>query len=223
MVESEKITCKVVTQAGKPSGSLELDKRIFGAAIVASLVHDTVVWQLAKRRAGTHSTISKGVMRGGGRKPWRQKGTGRARAGSNTSPLWVGGAVAHGPKPHKYETRLSKRVRTQALSAVLSDKLSQEKLLVVDDLEIKSGKTKDALKILQALGVNPNSTALVVLADKERELTARAVRNLPGVLALPACGANVYDLLRFEYVVSTKAAIEDLQKRLGSELKDITK
>lgn len=220
----------VIDIHGKDVGSINLDPAIFGAEIDPSLVHTTVVWQRNKKRAGTHSSLTKAEVSGGGKKPWKQKGTGQARAGSNTSPLWVGGGVSHGPKPRDYTTRVSKRTRRQALCSVLSDKVKNGNLKVLESLELGSGKTKDAVKVLKGLKVEGVKIAILVAkaseekASKSKKATkekvsacvsiCRAVRNIPGVTLLSVDAVNVYDLLAHKVLLGTKDSITELQERL---------
>ncbi len=234
------LTYKVLDSKGAEVGTIELDPAIFGAPILEDLVHQTVRWQRAKMRAGTHSTLTKGVMKGGNRKPRKQKGSGRARCGSNTSPLWVGGAVAHGPHPRSYEFRLSKRVRKQALASVLSDKVRTSRLIVLDQISNPSGKTKDFAKLLKDVGVTDSRVALVLdapggaeaasekatakksskkgaaVADTNsvmRSAVSRSARNIDGLIAFPVGGTNVYDLARTKFLVCSKAGVKELEKR----------
>jgi large subunit ribosomal protein L4 len=209
------VTHKVLDGSGKEVGTIKLDPEIFGAPGSKAEVHATVRWQLTKRRAGTHSCLTKGMMKGGNRKPFKQKGTGQARAGSNTSPLWVGGGVSHGPHPRSYEHRLNKRTRRQALGSILADKLQNGQLFIVDGLKV-DGKSAKMAAVLEKLGIAGKGTA-IVLADassKGEAAIARASRNLERVVALQVNGVNAYDLLRHPYVVSTKDGIEALQARI---------
>lgn len=207
---------KVRNMKGKEVGELQLDGEIFDCEVNEALVHETVVWQLAKRRAGTHSTLTKGDIGEKG-KPWKQKGTGRARAGSNVSPLWVGGGVAHGPKPRDYTTRLSKRTRRQALCSVLTEKVRSNLLVVVDSLEVASGKTKDMSKALVALGVEQSVRAIIMVPKEKDDKTTLSARNLAGILPIGVDGLNVYDLLKHRYLIATPDMIESLQKRIKKE------
>lgn len=210
------LSYKVLDMAGQEVGEIALDPAVFGASVNEPLVHQAVVWQRNASRAGTHSTLTRAEMSGGGRKPWKQKGRGTARAGSNTSPVWVGGGVSHGPKPRSYATKMSKRMRRQALIAVLSEKVKEQKLVVFDNLTIKSGKTRDFVQVLSNVGlataVAKQGVALV-MPDKDSGVW-RSSANLPKVVALEAGGANVYDLVKADYLVSTRAGIEALQQRL---------
>jgi len=212
---STKISIQVVNMDGKEVESLELDAEVFGVRPSPSVVHQAVRWQLAKRRAGTHSVKTRSFMKGGGRKPFKQKGTGRARAGSNTSPLWVGGAVVHGPEPRSYEFRFPKSMRRLALASVLSDKLKQARIIVLDRFDVASGKTAEMAGVLAKLGVD-KSKALVI-ADGVTEATQRSAKNIPGLDLLPVAGANVYDLMRHDYLVSTKEGVLALQDRVRTQ------
>ena len=212
------IKYKVVNKEGKEVGTVDLDARVFQAPDNENLVHDVVVWQLNKRRAGTHSSQTRTMMEGGGRKPWRQKGTGRARAGSNNSPLWVGGAVTFGPQPRDYTSRVTKRTRRQALASVLSDKVRQSTLVVLDSFGLEKPRTKDMASILGSVCAE-KTKALVVLpstegGDDKQIAVAKSSHNLTGVKAIPVEGINVYDVLNHKYLVCTKDAVASLQDRL---------
>lgn len=203
---------KVVTLEGKEVGTIELNPEVFGVTPNESLVHDTVRWQLARRRSGTHQALTRSMMRGGGKKPYRQKGTGRARAGSNISPLWVGGASVHGPLPRDYDYRLPKRTRRQALASVLSDKVLNSKLVVVDELSLKEAKTRLMAAALDKVGVAARNAAIIVSSTDD--LVAKASRNLPKVTALTPNAANVYDLLRHDFLVISKDGIKAIEERV---------
>lgn len=228
----EQISYPVVNSTGKQVGEVALDTRVFGVTPREDVVHAAIVWQRNAARAGTHSTLRKGVMRGGGRKPWRQKGTGRARAGSNTSPLWVGGAVAHGPKPRDYTTRVSKRTRRQALASVLSEKVKNKQLIVLDTLNVASGKTRDMVSLLKVLGLGQHSATLIFStpatagksASAECTPTWRSCRNLEQVLPLNVSGVNVYDVLRQSYLVVTQEGVPLLERAvLGVKVGESTR
>ncbi len=203
----------VVNQKGEKVDSIELDEKIFNSEIRENLVQNVVVWQLAKRRAGTASTKTRSEVRGGGKKPWRQKGTGRARAGTNRSPIWTGGGTIFGPKPRSYGFSLNKKARKSAMRSVLSAKLKDNQLTVVDKIELESPKTKLFLETVKALGLE-NEKTLFVIPEKDEALH-RSSRNLYRVLVLPTAGMNVYDLLRFEHLVLLQAAIPTINERLG--------
>lgn len=206
---------KVVNKEGQEVGKIALNGDVFGAKFNEAVVHKVVRWQLAKRRAGTHSTLNKARMEGCGQKPWKQKGTGRARAGGADSPLWTGGAVAHGPTPRDYSFDINKKTRQNALRSVLSDKLNKNNLVIVDNLDLQEVKTKTVQGILSKVGV-AGEMSLIVTAGKDDNLF-RSSRNIPGVDLLPVAGVNVYDLMRHKYLIVTQDAVEGLQNRaLGS-------
>ncbi|MGI6680354.1 MAG: 50S ribosomal protein L4 [Bdellovibrionota bacterium] len=213
----EALQYDIHNMAGEVVGNISLDPEVFGAAVSPELVHQTVVWQLAKRRAGTHSTKTKAQVSGGGKKPWRQKGRGTARSGSNRSPVWVGGGVAFGPKPRDYETRLSKRTRRQALSSVLTDKVNKKNLYILDSLDLDSHKTKGLVNVIENLKIvkedlNKRGIAFIDKAGNENLL--RASSNLQKVLTLSVEGANVYDLVKHKILVCTKEAVSMLEERI---------
>jgi large subunit ribosomal protein L4 len=203
----------VINQNGEKVDSIELEDQIFNAKIRDALVQQVVVWQLAKRRSGSAATKTRGQIRGGGKKPWRQKGTGRARAGTSRSPIWVGGGTVFGPHPRSYAFSLPKKVRKAALCSVLSAKLRDDKLTVMDKIEIEAPKTKLFAGILKNLGVQDQKT-LFLVPEKDVDLT-RASRNLYRTLVLPTEGMNVYDLLRFERLTILKDALPRLSERLS--------
>ncbi|MDP6558719.1 MAG: 50S ribosomal protein L4 [Candidatus Binatia bacterium] len=188
----------------------ELRDAIFGVHIRPHLLRQAIAMQLNSRRSGTASTKTRGVVRGSGRKPWRQKGTGRARAGSIRSPIWVGGGTTFGPQPRDYSYRLPKQARRGALLSALSLKKRDEKLIIVDKLELSETKTKLMLGVLKQLGI---SNAVIVIPERDDKVE-RSARNLPAVKVLRAEGINVYDLMRYEYLVLTEGALKILEKRL---------
>ena len=204
------IKVPVVTQAKASSGEIELPESVFGGPVRKHLIYEVVKMQTANRRAGTSSVKTRGTVSGGGRKPWKQKGTGRARAGSSRSPLWSGGAVVHGPHPRNYSYRMPLSARRAALCSALALKLKEGKLIVVDTLEIEP-KTKLAAGILSALGVD---SALFV-TDGENGNLERATRNLRNVKTLRVEGANVYDILRYRHLIVTAGTVDALQGRVS--------
>jgi large subunit ribosomal protein L4 len=203
----------VINQNGEKVDSIELEDQIFNAEIRDALVQQVVVWQLAKRRSGSAATKTRGQIRGGGKKPWRQKGTGRARAGTSRSPIWAGGGTVFGPHPRSYAFSLPKKVRKAALCSVLSAKLRDDKLTVLDKIEIEAPKTKLFAELLRKLGVQDQKT-LFLVPEKDPDLT-RASRNIYKTLVLPTEGMNVYDLLRFERLTILKDALPRLSERLS--------
>ena len=190
----------------------QLKDEIFAVKVRPHLLHQMVVMQLNNRRAGTAATKSKGLVRGGGKKPWRQKGTGRARAGSIRSPLWVGGGTIFGPQPRDTSYRLPKRARREALLSALSLKKQAGKLLVVDKLELAEVKTKLMREMLEELQIQ---SALIVIAETDRNVEL-AARNLPTVKVLRAEGLNVYDLLHYEHLILTEGALRIIEERLAA-------
>jgi len=190
---------------------VDLNAGVFDTEVKEHLYYDVVKMQLANRRKGTAATKSRNEVRGGGKKPYRQKGTGRARAGSIRSPLWRGGGVIFGPKPRDYSYKVTKKVRKAALRSALTQKLKEGKLLVVDDLGIDEIKTKKFVEVMDSLGF---SQALVVIAEPDRNLSLSA-RNVPGVKILPAVGLNVYDVLRYDTLVVKKDAVDVIEKALS--------
>jgi len=190
----------------------ELKEEIFGMKTRPHLLHQTVVMQLNNRRAGTAATKSKGFVRGGGKKPWRQKGTGRARAGSIRSPLWVGGGTIFGPQPKDYWFRMPRKARREALLSALSLKHRDGKIIVVDRLDLEEAKTKLMVKALAELKV---TSALLVISQPD-EKVERSSRNIPALKVLRVEGLNVYDLLRYEHLVLTEGALKLLEERLAA-------
>ena len=189
----------------------KLNDAIFGAKTRAHLLHQAVVMQLANRRAGTAATKTKGFVRGGGKKPWKQKGTGRARAGSIRSPIWVGGGTVFGPTPRDYSYRMPRTARREALLSALSVKNRDGKLIVVDKFSLEAAKTKVMAQALAELKV---TSALIVIAGADVTIE-RSARNLPKVKVLRVEGVNVYDLLRYDHLVLTEGALKLLEERLA--------
>ncbi len=189
----------------------QLQESIFGVPIRHQLLHQVVLMQLNNRRSGTSATKTRGLVRGSGRKPWRQKGTGRARVGSIRSPIWTGGGTTFGPQPRDYSYRLPKKARREALMTALSLRVKEGNFIVVDKLELEEIKTKVLNKVLQDLGVKK---ALIVIpeADPKVELSAR---NLAAVKVLRAEGLNVYDILRYQHLIITEGALKVIEKRLA--------
>ena len=213
----QKIQYRVLNSEGLEVDSIQLKPEVFGLDADPALVHRVVTWQLAKRRAGSHSTLTRAEVSGGGKKPWKQKGRGTARSGSNTSPVWVGGGRAHGPKPRSYEGRLNKEIKRKALASVLSDKVRTGQLLVISSIDMSAGKTKEFVQLLKNVRKEDalvDGGALVLMRDKQ-ELVWRSVSNLGKVDALPLDGINVYDLLKRTMLVTTPETIAALEVRLS--------
>lgn len=214
---SDKANAKIYDAAGKEKGSVALTPAVFQAQVKAELVHGTVRWQRAKRRAGTHDVLTRSEMKGGGKKPFKQKGTGNARAGSIISPLWVGGAIVHGPTPRSYEFRMSKKMRQGALRSALSAKASEGTFCVLESVAGATGKTKDAVALLKSVGVYGTKT-LVIVPNVESDEKAKFVlglRNIEKVTVVPVAGVNVYDLVNSANVVCVQAALAELEARAG--------
>lgn len=198
------IEVSVVDINNNKVGSIELDDKLFGQPVNSALLHEAVIMQLNNERQGTHCTKTKGFVSGGGKKPWKQKGTGRARAGSSRSPIWVGGGTIFGPLPREYSYRMTRKKGRLAIYSALSSKLKDNSLVVVDSLTGGSGKTKEAAKILNMLKVI--DSALVVSDDRGNALY-RGVRNIPNITIMDIGQINVYDLLRFKNLVISKEDI----------------
>jgi large subunit ribosomal protein L4 len=195
---------------GEQVSEAELRDDIFAAPINEPLMHQALVRQLANARLGTHKTKTRGEIRGGGRKPWRQKGTGRARQGSIRSPQWRGGGTVFGPTPRSYRQKMPRKMRHQALRSALSVKAAESQLMLLDTLEMDEPKTKEMLGILRNLGVD--SSALILLPGRD-EAILRSVRNLPKVRTLVAQYLNVRDLLKFDVILvplNSLGVIEDV-------------
>ena len=210
---AETVTIPVVSQTKQPAGDVTVPAAVVAGPARDHLLYEIVRSQLACRRAGTVATKTKGLVSGGGKKPWRQKGTGRARAGSIRSPLWAGGGTIFGPQPRDYSYRLPRSARIAALRAALAARHRDGRLLVVDALTLPAAKTKHMVECLRGLGVADGGT-LVVLAAAD-DSVARAARNLRGVKVLLGGGLNVYDVLGHANLVVTRAALEQLATRLG--------
>jgi large subunit ribosomal protein L4 len=199
----------VYNVTGAQVGEIELSDAIFGITPNPHVLHEAVVMQLASLRRGTHDTKNRSEVRGGGRKPWRQKGTGRARQGSIRAPQWVGGGTVFGPTPRSYAYKLPKKVRRLALKSALSSKVNANEIIVLDALTIEAPKTKDMVKILNNLKVGKK--ALVVSAEQDTNLSLSA-RNIPGVKVVDAMGINVLDLLHHDALVITKDAVAKVEE-----------
>jgi large subunit ribosomal protein L4 len=174
------------------------------------LIYDVVRMQLAGRRSGTAATKERSLVSGGGKKPWKQKGTGRARAGSTRSPLWRGGGIIFGPHPRDYSFQLPKKVRRAALCCVLSDKFREEKLLVLERFDLEETKTKRFLAALKTLGVKD---ALIVIGDRD-PILEKSARNVRGIQVIECEGLNVHDVLRHEHLVFLRSSLEKVERKL---------
>nr|WGD62838.1 50S ribosomal protein L4 [Bacillus subtilis] len=199
-------------QNGSTAGDIELNASVFGIEPNESVVFDAILMQRASLRQGTHKVKNRSEVRGGGRKPWRQKGTGRARQGSIRSPQWRGGGVVFGPTPRDYSYKLPKKVRRLAIKSVLSSKVIDNNIIVLEDLTLDTAKTKEMAPILKGLSVEKK--ALIVTADAN-EAVALSARNIPGVTVVEANGINVLDVVNHEKLLITKAPVEKVEEVLA--------
>ncbi|MDR1604238.1 MAG: 50S ribosomal protein L4 [Gracilibacteraceae bacterium] len=204
---------QVVNIAGEPVEEIEISAEIFGVEPNTVVMHTAAEAQRANARQGTHSTLGRSEVRGGGRKPWRQKGTGRARAGTSRSPLWRGGGVIFGPKPRSYRKALPRKVKRLALCSALSGKLREGNCIIVDKLTFETPRTKDMLQVLGALGVTVK--ALLVL-DGRADNVRLSARNLPAVGTVRAESLNILDVLKHDVLIFTKDAIVRTEEVLGN-------
>lgn len=198
----------VYNMEGKEVGTLELNDAVFGVEVNEHLVHLAVVAQLANKRQGTQKAKTRSEVSGGGRKPWRQKGTGHARQGSTRSPQWKGGGVVFAPTPRDYTIRLNKKEKRAALKSALTNRVQDNKFIVVDELKFDEIKTKKFQGVMDSLKVNK---ALVVLADNDRN-TVLSARNVADVKTAQVDSINVYDILKYNTVVATKAAVASIEE-----------
>ena len=198
----------VYNMEGKEVGALELNDAVFGVEVNEHLVHLAVVAQLANKRQGTQKAKTRSEVSGGGRKPWRQKGTGHARQGSTRSPQWKGGGVVFAPTPRDYTIRLNKKEKRAALRSALTSRVQDNKFIVVDELKFDEIKTKKFQNVMDNLKV---SKALVVLADNDQN-TVLSARNIAGVKTAQVGSINVYDILKYNTVVATKAAVASIEE-----------
>ena len=199
----------VLDMTGKVVGETELSDAIFGIEPNESAVHAVVVNYLANQRQGTQSSLTRAEVSGGGRKPWRQKGTGRARQGSTRSPQWTHGGIAHGPKPRSYGFDINKKVRKLAMKSALSDKVANDEFQVLDKLELKEIKTKDMVKVLEALG---SVKKTLIVTPEKNETIYKSARNIKGVKVSPVNAINVYDIVNSNKVVILEDAVKKLEE-----------
>lgn len=203
---------QVLNMQGAAVGEIELNDDVFGITPNIHVLHSAVVSQLAGERRGTQSALLRGEVRGGGRKPWRQKGTGRARSGSTRSPLWRGGGVIFAPKPRKYGFKLPKKVRRLALYSALSSKVMEQQLIVLDALSMSEAKTREIVRVLKVLNIDKKA---MIVMDSADEVVLRSARNIEGVKAMDVAGMNVVDLLNHDILVMTKAAVTKVEEVLA--------
>jgi large subunit ribosomal protein L4 len=213
MIAAGNVKVPLYSAARERQGEFELSGKVFRSDADSSLLHEAVRMQLARRRAGTASTKTKGYISGGGRKPWRQKGTGRARSGSTRSPLWRHGGTIFGPQPRDYSYKMPKKAWRRALALAIADRAVAGKMVVVERLELTEPKTKIANAALGALGL---THALIVVGADDAEF-ARAARNLATHKVLALAGLNVFDILNYDELLMTAATARAIEQRLGGD------
>lgn len=193
-------------------GEVQLNADVFGVSVDAHLLHTVVRMQLASRRAGTACTKTRVEVQGSSAKPFKQKGTGKARSGSKRSPLWRGGGVSHGPKPRDYTLKLSKKSKKLGLRMAISARVAENNMIVLDNFDLKFIKTKNFISIMNVFNIK---NALIVVSEHD-DLLEKSARNVHGFKVLPSIGLNVYDVLRFQNLIVLQNSIEQLEKRLLS-------
>ena len=198
----------VLNMEGKEVGSMELNDAVFGVEINEHLVHQAVVLQLANNRQGTQKAKTRSEVSGGGRKPWRQKGTGHARQGSTRAPQWTGGGVVFAPVPRDYSFKMNKKEKRAALKSVLTSKVQENKFIVLDELKLAEVKTKEMKKVLDNLKVN---NALVIIGD-DSENVALSARNIAGVQTATVNTINVFDMLKYNTIIATKSSVASIEE-----------
>ena len=199
--------------AGAAADEIELNDSVFGVEYNEAVIHQAVVRQMANERLGTHATKTRGLVRGGGRKPWKQKGTGRARVGSIRSPLWVGGGTVFGPTPRSHAKDMTRKARQLAVKSALSEKLRANELIVVDAINFDAPKTKEVVKFLAAFNVD--GKALIVDGGTASENTVLSARNIPGVKAYAPSGLNIYDIVHYTKLFLTQDAVKKIEEVLA--------
>ena len=198
----------VLNMEGKEVGSMELNDAVFGVEINEHLVHQAVVLQLANNRQGTQKAKTRSEVSGGGRKPWRQKGTGHARQGSTRAPQWTGGGVVFAPVPRDYSFKMNKKEKRAALKSVLTSKVQENKFIVLDELKLAEVKTKEMKKVLDNLKVN---NALVIIGD-DSENVALSARNIAGIQTASVNTINVFDMLKYNTIIATKSSVASIEE-----------
>lgn len=202
--------CDVVNTSAEKVAEVEVKDELFAVEVKPWILHDVVCMQRANRRGGNASTKTRGQVRGGGAKPWRQKGTGRARAGTNNSPIWRGGGVTFGPRPRDYSYKLPKKVRRLALRMALSARLNEGNLVIVDQFNMDAPKTKEFVGVMK----NFDFDNCLIVADTDNENIRLSARNAVGYKVLPVAGLNVYDILKYPKLMLMQSSLEQLEARL---------
>lgn len=203
---------KVLNIDGSKGSTVNLDDSVFGIEPNQHVVHQAIISELSNSRQGTHSSRNRSAVRGGGKKPWKQKGRGVARAGTIRSPLWKGGGVVFGPEPHRYTKKTTKKMRRLARKSVLSDKAKNGKLIIIDDVILNEPKTKLLVKLFDSLKLS--SSKITLLVDSEKNNLFLAARNLPNVYLVESTSASTYDLIDCDVIVAEKSGLELLNKQL---------
>ena len=198
--------------AGAQTGEMELNDSVFGVEVNEAVMRQAVLRQLANERLGTHATKTRGLVRGGGRKPWKQKGTGRARVGSTRSPLWVGGGTVFGPQPRSYEQKMPRKARRLAVKSALSDKVNTNELFVLDEIVLAAPKTKEVVKVVDNFKFSGEKVLFITDGD---EVMARCARNLRGVKSVSTENMNIFDLLHYTKLFITKSAVAKIEEVLA--------
>ena len=197
---------------GAQTGEMELNDSVFGVEVNEAVMRQAVLRQLANERLGTHATKTRGLVRGGGRKPWKQKGTGRARIGSTRSPLWVGGGTVFGPQPRSYEQKMPRKARRLAVKSALSDKVNTNELFVLDEIVLAAPKTKEVVKVVDNFKFSGEKVLFITDGD---EVMARCARNLQGVKSVSTENMNIFDLLHYTKLFITKSAVAKIEEVLA--------
>ena len=203
---------QVFSAAGAAVSTLDVSDRVFDAPENTALVHQAVVAYLANQRQGTAKVLTRGEVSGGGKKPYRQKGTGRARQGSTRAPQWIGGGVVFGPLPREWRQRMPQKMRQGALRCVLSDKLRQDRIRVIDAFGLDTPRTKAMVDLLKALSL---SRKVIVVLDERDDAVLQSMRNIPDVRLVPASILNTYDVINADWVLTTPATIRSIEGKLG--------
>ena len=198
--------------AGVQTGEMELNDSVFGVEVNEAVMRQAVLRQLANERLGAHATKTRGLVRGGGRKPWKQKGTGRARVGSTRSPLWVGGGTVFGPQPRSYEQKMPRKERRLAVKSALSDKVNTNELFVLDEIVLAAPKTKEVVKVVDNFKFSGEKVLFITDGD---EVMARCARNLQGVKSVSTENMNIFDLLHYTKLFITKSAVAKIEEVLA--------
>ena len=201
---------KLYNIAGQETGEIELNDSVFGVDYNEAVIHQAVVRQMANERLGTHATKTRGLVRGGGKKPWKQKGTGRARVGSIRSPLWVGGGTVFGPTPRSHAKDMPRKARQLAVKSALSEKIRANELIVIDAIDFEAPKTKNVVKMLADL----HSEGKALIVDGARN-TVLSARNIPGVKAYAPSGLNIYDIVNTDKLFLTQEAVKKIEEVLA--------